>query len=259
MNSASSTAKVALVTGGAQGIGRGIAQWLLEHGWRVAIADIDSEAGQECLEVFGGYGDAVTYIECNTAEEASVKACVEATVAKFQRLDGLVNNAGIANPINDPVETLSLEYWNRIIGINLTGYFLMAKYAVPPLRQTRGAIVNIASVRAFQSDPHQEAYAASKGGIVSLTHALALSLGPEVRVNCISPGWIVVSDWKKASERSEPDMRDIDHAQHPAGRAGQPLDIAAMVEYLLSDKAAFITGQNVTIDGGMGRKMVYAE
>lgn len=248
-----------MVTGGAQGIGRGISQWLLEHDWRVAIADIDREAGQECLEIFGDYGQAAAYVECDTAQEASVKACVETALATFGRLDGLVNNAGIANPINDPVETLSLDYWNRIIGTNLTGYFLMAKYAVPSLRQHRGSIVNIASVRAFQSDPHQEAYAAAKGGIVSLTHALALSLGPAVRVNCISPGWIAVSDWKKASQRSAPNLRDIDHAQHPAGRVGQPPDIAAMVEYLLSEKAEFITGQNITIDGGMGRKMVYAE
>lgn len=253
------SAKVALVTGGAQGIGRCTVQWLLERGWRVAIADVDPEAGQECLEIYRDYKDSLTFIECDTSQEAAVKHCLEATVQRFQRLDGLVNNAGIANPLNDPVEKLSLDYWNRIIGINLTGYFLMAKYAVPHLRENQGAIVNISSVRAAQSDPHQEAYAAAKGGIVSLTHALALSLGPEIRVNCISPGWIIVSEWKKASQRKETYLRDIDHAQHPVGRAGRPEDIAAMVEYLLSEKADFITGQNFTVDGGMNRKMVYAE
>jgi NAD(P)-dependent dehydrogenase (short-subunit alcohol dehydrogenase family) len=252
-------APVALVTGGAQGIGRGIVQWLLIRGWRVAIADVDTEAGEESLQIFSDYQQAVTFIECDTSQEAAVEACVAKTLETFQRLDGLVNNAGIANPINDPIEKLSLDYWNRILGINLTGYFLMAKHAVPALRQSQGAIVNIASVRAFQSDPHQEAYAAAKGGIVSLTHALALSLGPAVRVNCISPGWIVVSDWQKASERQEPSLREVDHAQHPAGRAGRPDDIAAMVEFLLSEKAEFITGQNIVIDGGMNRKLVYAE
>lgn len=253
------SARVALVTGGAQGIGLGISQELLEQGWRVAIADIDAAAGQESLDRLSAYEEAVTFIACDTSQETAVAHCLEKTLKTFQRLDGLVNNAGIANPFNGPVETLSLEHWNHILGTNLTGYFLMAKHAVPALRQTRGGIVNIASVRAFQSDPHQEAYAAAKGGIVALTHALALSLGPQIRVNCISPGWIDVSQWKKASQRHPSDLREIDQAQHPVGRVGRPQDIAAMAAYLLSDAAGFITGQNFILDGGMNRKLAYAE
>jgi NAD(P)-dependent dehydrogenase (short-subunit alcohol dehydrogenase family) len=119
--------------------------------------------------------------------------------------------------------------------------------------------VNLASTRALQSEPGTEAYAASKGGVVALTHALAVSLGPAVRVNSVSPGWIDVSEWKKSSVRRSADLRPIDHAQHPAGRVGSPPDVAALVAFLLGPDAGFITGQNFVIDGGMVRRMIYAE
>jgi hypothetical protein len=119
--------------------------------------------------------------------------------------------------------------------------------------------VNIASTRAFQSEPDTEAYAAAKGGIVSFTHALAMSVGPEIRVNCISPGWIAVSAWKKRSMAKPPDLRPIDHTQHPVGRVGEPGDIAGLVAFLLSGQAGFITGQTFIVDGGMTRKMIYEE
>jgi NAD(P)-dependent dehydrogenase (short-subunit alcohol dehydrogenase family) len=168
----------------------------------------------------------------------------------FGRLDGLVNNAGIAHPEGGPVEQLALSAFARVIATNLTGVFLCVKHAVPELRKQRGAIVNIASTRALQSEPHTEAYAASKGGVVALTHALAVSLGPELRVNCISPGWIDVRE-QPAPLRSE------DHAQHPVGRVGQPRDIASLTAFLLDETAGFITGQNFVVDGGMTRKMIY--
>jgi NAD(P)-dependent dehydrogenase (short-subunit alcohol dehydrogenase family) len=146
-----------------------------------------------------------------------------------------------------------------MIRANLTGSFLMAKHAVPHLRAGRGAIVNIASTRALQSEPDTEAYSASKGGLVALTHALAVSLGPDIRVNCVSPGWIDTSGWKKRSRRGQEALRPEDHAQHPAGRVGTPEDVAAMVLYLVSDAAGFVTGQNFVVDGGMTRKMIYEE
>lgn len=248
---------VALVTGGAQGIGLGIAQLLLTQGWRVAIADVNEAAGAALPETLPQFRESFFFVPCDVAQESAVERCVAATLDRFGQLNGLINNAGIAHPYSGPVEDLALADWNRWIGTNLTGYFLMVKHTVPALRSAQGAIVNIASVRALQSEPDSEAYAASKGGIVALTHALAMSLGPAIRVNCISPGWIDVSAFKHPPQ--EVHLSPTDHGQHPVGRVGLPQDIADMTYFLLSDKAGFITGQNIVIDGGMGRKMIYAE
>lgn len=252
------TSDVAIVTGGAQGIGKAISQRLLADGWRVMIADTDAEACRETARELAEWGE-VRALTTDVSREASVRNMVEKTLAAFGRLDALVNNAGIANPTGGPIEDLELADWNAVIGTNLTGMFLCAKYTVPHLRRTRGSIVNIASTRALQSEPDTEAYAASKGGIVALTHALAISLGPAIRVNCVSPGWVDVSGWKKASERTEPKLLVRDHQQHPVGRVGEPEDIASSVAFLLSDAAGFITGQNLVVDGGMTRKMIYEE
>ncbi|MCB0149407.1 MAG: SDR family oxidoreductase, partial [Caldilineaceae bacterium] len=209
-------------------------------------------------EEVSGWGE-LRFVQVDVSDEPSVAQMVAAAVAWRGAVHGLVNNAGIANPGSTPVESLDLAAWNRMIGTNLTGVFLCTKHAVPHLRAGGGAIVNIASTRALQATPHTEAYSASKGGVVSLTQALAMSLGPTVRVNVISPGWIAVSDWKKRADRTVPDLRAIDHEQHPAGRVGTPDDIAAMAAFLLSDAAGFITGQNFVVDGGMTRKMIYAD
>ncbi len=247
--------KVAIVTGGAQGVGAGICARLLAAGYAVAIADADAEAGREAEATLAG----AWFVECDVADEAQVAACVASAVARGGRLDALVNNAALARPARVPVEQLSLEAWNRTLAVNLTGAFLMTKHAAPHLRRARGAIVNIASTRALQSEPNTEAYSASKGGLVALTHALAVSLGPEVRANCVSPGWIDVSARRKRSRRKQEVLRPEDHAQHPAGRVGTPEDIAELVAFLLSDAAGFVTGQNFVADGGMTRKMIYLE
>ena len=251
--------RVIIVTGGAQGIGKGITARFLNAGWRVVIADIDADAGEECLLEYEHMEDRLFFCETDVSDEESVKHCIAETIDRFGRIDVLVNNAGIADPTRKPIEESTLSDWQRVISTNLTGCFLMARYAVVYLRRNTGSIVNIASTRARQSEPDTEAYAASKGGVLALTHALAISLGPKIRVNCISPGWIDVSGWKKSARRTEVPLSDQDHHQHPAGRVGTPDDIAAMVEYLVSDLAGFITGQNVVIDGGMTKKMIYAE
>jgi NAD(P)-dependent dehydrogenase (short-subunit alcohol dehydrogenase family) len=248
---------VALITGGAQGIGLGLAEHLLAQGWGVAIADVNEAAGNAAQEKLAKFGDALLFVLCDVSQENDVERYVQAAIDQFGHFNGLINNAGIANPYSGPVENLALKDWNRWIGTNLTGCFLMAKYAVPHLRATNGAIVNIASTRALQSEPHSEAYAASKGGIVALTHALAVSLGPAVRVNCISPGWIDVSAYKHPSQNAN--LSPTDHEQHPVGRVGYAQDIAEMAQFLLSDRAGFITGQNIVVDGGMTRKMIYEE
>lgn len=230
-----------MVTGGVQGIGASIAATLLEEGWNVAILDLESQEEEHDSNLLVIRGD--------TGTEEDVAEAVQKTIETFGRLDAVVNNAGIG--ITRPMEKLTLDEWNRVIGTNLTGTFLCSKHAAPHLRKSGGAIVNIASTRARQSEAHTEAYSASKGGIVALTHAMAVSLGPEIRVNCISPGWI----------ETDPDAvhSEEDENQHPCGRVGVPDDIADMVAYLLSDKAGFITGQDFAIDGGMTKKMIYTD
>lgn len=228
----------ALVTGGANGIGAGIVTHLLETGWTVAALDMDEDG----LAALPDHADLV-----RMAADVSDEASVARAVGDLSRLDLLVANAGLANPHSGPVEDLSLADWNAWIGTNLTGTFLMAKHCVPLLRATKGSIVTVSSTRARQSEPNSEAYAATKGGLVALTHALAISLGPDIRVNGVAPGWIVTGD--------PGDLRDVDHAQHPVGRTGRPEDIARAVAYLAD--AAFTTGQTLTVDGGMTRKMIY--
>src|SRR5687768_1276934 len=156
--------RAALVTGGAQGIGRAIATLLAARGYDVAVADV-----KKSQDFFA--------IKCDVASEPQVKHCVRAVVRQFGRLDALVNNAGLTGAASGPLEKLTLKEWNRRLGVNLTGPFLMAKHCAPHLRAAGGAIVNIASTRALQSEAQTEAYSASKAGLVGLTHAMAMSLG----------------------------------------------------------------------------------
>lgn len=246
-----------IVTGGAQGIGLGVAQRLLDDGWRVVLADVDREAGAEAVERLGR-DRPVSFVPCDVSDEASVRALVAQATGADGRLEGLVTSAGLAGASAGPLEALDLATWERVLAVNLTGTMLCVKHALPALRAARGAVVTIASTRARQSEPGTEAYTASKGGVVALTHALAVSAGPEVRVNCISPGWIEVGPWKKAAERTEPDHRPVDRDQHPVGRVGEPADVAGLAAWLLSAEAGFVTGQDWVIDGGMTVRMRYA-
>lgn len=253
-----STKKTVIVTGGAQGIGKSITKRFLDDGCAVVIAEYDQEAGSDTLSEFRSLGE-VYFFYADVADENAARLVVESTIKQTDRIDCLINNAGIAEDMGSSLEELLLETWNRVISVNLTAMFLLAKYAAPYLRKTKGAIINIASTRALMSEKDTFAYSASKGGVVALTHSLAMSLGPDIRVNCISPGWIDASEWKKKSVKRKPDLSETDHLQHPVGRVGKPEDIASLVAYLCSDEAGFITGANFVVDGGMTRKMIYEE
>jgi NAD(P)-dependent dehydrogenase (short-subunit alcohol dehydrogenase family) len=242
-----------IVTGGTQGIGKVISQQLIEKGFCVSVFEIDQEAIEEFKAETGS--ENITFFATDISNEESVRKSVAASVERFGNISGLINNAAIQ--IDKPVTELTLEEWNRVIETNLTSAFLCAKHAAPFLKNSKGSIVNISSTRAFQSEPNTEAYSASKGGILALTHSLAISLGPEIRVNCISPGWIDVSAIKKKSKVNQINLSEDDHLQHPAGRVGKPEDIANMVLFLLNPENDFITGQNFIIDGGMTKKMIY--
>lgn len=248
--------RVAVVTGGGQGIGKAVSSHLLSIGCGVMIAELDDAAAEEAMTALSPLGEVVVD-RADVAVEADVKRLVDVTLSRFGRIDLLVNNAAISR--RKPITELTLEEWNRAIGVNLTGVFLCSKYAAPFLIRDGGTIINISSTRALMSEADTEAYSASKGGVVALTHALAVSLGPQVRVNCISPGWIDVSQWKKSGERRPAGLTGEDHRQHPAGRVGIPEDVAGLVAYLASPAAGFITGANFVVDGGMTRKMIYVE
>ncbi|CDM40943.1 MULTISPECIES: SDR family oxidoreductase [Pseudomonadaceae] len=252
-NDTPNNGRVALVTGAARGIGLGISAWLITEGWQVVLADVDRERGSRVARALG---DNAWFVAMDVAKEDQVSVGVAEVLGQFGRLDALVCNAAISDPHTPPLESLDLKRWNRLLAVNLTGAMLLAKHCAPYLRGHRGAIVNIASTRASQSEADCEAYAASKGGLVALTHALSISLGPEVRVNCVSPGWIDSRD--PSQQRLEP-LSVFDHAQHPVGRVGTVEDVAAQVAWLLSDAAGFITGQEFIIDGGMSRKMIYQD
>ncbi|PLK72460.1 short-chain dehydrogenase [Rhizobium sp. TH135] len=224
--------KHAIVTGGAGLIGAELCTALQMADYEVACFDIrQAPAG-------------IRSFLCDVSDEAAVAAGF--AELGWESLDLLVNNAGIASPDFGPITDLSLDQWRMVTDSHLTAAFLMTRAAVP-LMGEGASIVNVLSTRAFMSEKNTEAYAASKGGLFGLTHALAVSLGPKIRVNGIAPGWIT----------RDTDLRPEDHAQHPVGRVGRPEDVAKAVLYLAS--AGFVTGEVLTLDGGMSRKMIYAE
>jgi len=251
------------ITGAGQGIGRACVLHFLAKGWRVAALDIDGEALAELV------GEApperLMTIPCDVGSEREVTIAFEAIASWTSKapLACLVNNAAIANPFCGPLEDLDLADWQAWIDASLTAAFLCSRAALPLLREAErqtgeaANIVNISSTRSVMSEPESFAYAASKGGIDALTHAMAVSLGPQVRVNAIRPGWIETRDWQKEAERQEVEHREKDRAQHPAGRVGKPQDIAEAIEYFTG--AGFVTGQHLNVDGGMTVKMIYED
>lgn len=243
--------KVVIVTGAGGGIGRTVATTYAKHGAKVVIVDKEVDGLKQTSDLIADAGLKVFPHVLDLSNPAEIDRFFHEIQGKTDRIDILINNAGIG-VLKSPYD-LTVEEWDFVVGTNLRGTFLCSREAAKMMRNHGGgSIVNISSTRALMSEPNSEAYAASKGGILSLTHALALSLGPDhIQVNAISPGWIETGDYNK--------LRPVDHLQHPSMRVGKPDDIARACLYLTNPENDFITGINLVIDGGMTRKMIYEE
>jgi len=256
--------KSVIVTGGAKGIGRAICLGFVREGAGVACADVDEAAGAEILRLAAGAAGRMIFVAADVSRSAACRTLVEQTVAAFGGVDTLCNNVGI-QPTDSylPAHELPEETWDRIIDVNLKSRFLMTKYCVPEMKKRGGgAIINTASVQGLQSALGVGPYAASKGGDLSLTRQLALEYAKDrIRVLAVNPGTIetpLVAEAAAAFGETVDSQRAKWSACHPLDRIGQPEEIAEVVMFLASDKASFMTGSYVNVDGGLMAKGAWA-
>ena len=245
------TGKVAIVTGGGSGIGKSAVILLAREGARVMIADIDEQAGQKTAETIRSQGGESSFLRADVSRESDVKAMVAHTVETFGKLDCAFNNAGILEDGSPDVTGYSLELWNRVIGINLTGVWLCMKYEIPEmLKQGGGAIVNNASVASLVGLPGATALVASKHGVVGLTKNAALEYANRgIRINAVCASFIktpILEPYFAAHPEEEAEMV----RKEPIGRMGAPEEVAEAAVWLLSDAASFVTGHSLVVDGG---------
>lgn len=242
--------KRVFVTGGAEGIGKAIVQAFCNAGYRVAFCDKNETSGQQLAKETG-----TVFYQVDVSDQESLERCMQRIFLVWGDIDIIVNNAGISK--FSPITETSIDDFDNILSVNLRPAFITSRLLAihrksQPSRNPFGRIINICSTRYLMSEPGSEGYAASKGGIYSLTHALALSLSEwHITVNSIAPGWIQNHDHEQ--------LRTEDHTQHPSGRVGKPEDIARMCLFLSQEENDFINGENITIDGGMTKKMIYVE
>lgn len=241
--------KSIIITGAANGIGEGIALLFGKLGANIFIADLDESKGENVIQKIEKFGGKAIFHKTDVSKEEDILHLIQTVIEKLGSLDILINNAGIS--VFKPLFDLSVDEWDKILNTNLRSVFIASREAAKVMKHG-GRIINIASTRALMSEPNSEAYAASKGGIVSITHSLASSLQPKgITVNCISPGWIQTENYEG--------LKETDHLQHWSNRVGKPEDIAKACLYLAHPDNNFINGQNIIIDGGMTRKMMYEE
>lgn len=237
------------VTGGANGIGRSIVTQLRNVGCKVAFCDVDSEAGTELARSCGAQ-----FHPLDVCDTSSLLQAMDKVFRAWGDIDVVINNVGISE--FKSLEDITIEEFDRVMAINVRPVFVTAhtllkhRVKLPYPNSYGGRIINISSIRSRMSESGTEAYSASKGAVASLTHALMMSLAPyHITVNSISPGWIVTD--------SEQPLRDIDHMQHPSGRVGRPEDVARICLFLMIDDNDFINGEDICVDGGMTRRMIY--
>jgi len=245
--------RVVVITGSASGIGRASAKEFAKEGAQVVVADIKLAGAQETVKQIETAGGVALAVKTDVAVAESVQALVEQTLHFFGRINVLFNNAAIQ--VNKTVEDTTVEEWNREIGINLGGVFLCSKLFMPHLRNTKGCIINMASVNGFFVEPMCAGYCATKGAIITLTKAMAIDHGKEgIRVNCICPGYIDAGlAWEYFELQPNPaEARAAAGKLHALGRIGQPEEVGRLAVFLASDDASFMTGSTVVVSGGFG-------
>ena len=245
--------KIVFVTGGANGIGKRIVKAFCKEGADVTFCDMDEEVGKRLSEEMKSYK--CSFAQLDVSDARALSDLIHTIISQKGNIDIIINNVGVSN--FGSILDVSVEDFDKVLNINLRPIFILAKSLAKHRSRnkelnTYGRIINMASTRYLMSEPNSEAYAASKGAIVSLTHALAISLSEyNITVNCISPGWIDTGHYG--------DLRPEDHKQHPSGRVGKPEDIARTCLFLCDPANDFINGQNIVVDGGMTKKMIYIE
>jgi meso-butanediol dehydrogenase/(S,S)-butanediol dehydrogenase/diacetyl reductase len=234
--------KVAIVTGGSSGIGKSIVERFAWEGADVVIADVDEEKGSELADEVGA-----TYMECDVSSFEDVERVVEETVERFGKLDVMVNNAGIGSV--EGIEDMEIEDYRKTIAVDLDGVMYGCKAATPHLKETEGAIINMASIYGLVGDVGSTAYNAAKGGVVNLTRSVADDLAQhDVRVNSICPGF-VDTPMTQGVQEDEEFMQHIMN-QTPLGRMADPEEVASVAAFLASSEASYVTGENIAVDGG---------
>jgi len=234
--------KVAIVTGGASGIGRSTVEDMIDEGAKVAIVDLDEEKGESLTDKLG---EKAVFIKADVTDEGSVDTVYSAVLDEFGGVDVLFNNAGVGSM--GPFEELGKDEWERVIDINLTGSFLMARRAIKEMKKDGGSIINCASILGTVGQSETAAYTSSKAGVVNLTRTLAAEFASDnIRVNAVSPGYIETPMLEGIDEGTKKHLTSL----HPIGRMGKPEEVAKAVTFLASDDASFITGANLLVDGG---------